>query len=603
MSLQDSSEPKTYRSAIDSANSTSMTDKSDKPNGQGVSPDRRLRNERSIVSQSETGDAFASRTTGDATASRASQRPNTVEFPQTIAESQQKTTLLSSSSEDLSEAEENPQVDRQSNKSNIFKQYWWLALLGILLVGGVAVWQPWSNTSEETTTETEPVKLSVRTTKAKQEPIRAWVSSEGNVQAVNYKHLAFEVEGDVTYIADRNGRELREGDRVTQGELLATVDERELLADVSQAQAAIAEAQQNRAAAAAEVARAQAQLQQARSQVEQVQAQVNKAQTSRNLAQTNLERYRLLSREGAISESEFDSRVSTLQDTEADVTAASAEVAAARGQVNSALAQVRAAEEQYEATPSAITTAQARLSQAEVALEGARLYAPFDGIVAYLNINEGEYYSPQIVSSQLGGDYQGILNRVPMVVIDPSQYEVIVDLAGSNGARVEVGQPAFIASEANIQQSVGTDSNNSAFTDNNSGASQQELLIDNARARGEVFAVNPAISPGGRAIEATVRLQPETTEDIKHGEQVLTWIAVAEEPNAVVVPLNAVVYRDQIPYVFVVNSEGIVEQREVELGIRSITQQQILSGVKPEESVVTQGQNRLVDGVEVRIVD
>ena len=528
--------------------------------------------------------------------------PNTVEFSQ-ITGSQQKTSLLTPS-EDLNQTEESPLTKDKSNKSNIFKQYWWLALLGILLLGGVAIWQTRSNTSsEETTTQTEPVKLSVRTTQAKQEPIRAWVSSEGNVQAVNYKHLAFEVEGDVTYIADRNGRELREGDRVTQGELLATVDERESLADVAQAQAAIAEAQQNRAAAAAEVARAQAQLQQARSQVEQVQAQVNKAQTSRNLAQTNLERYRLLVGQGAISESEFDSRVSTLQDTEADVTAANAEVAAARGQVSSAQAQVRAAEEQYKATQSAITTVQARLSQAEVALEGARLYAPFDGIVAYLNINEGEYYSPQIVSSQLGGDYQGILNRVPMVIIDPSQYEVIVDLAGSNGDRVKVGQPAFVASEANIQQSVGTDSSNSAFTDNNSGESQQEFLTNNARAQGEIFAVNPAISPGGRAIEATVRLQPETTPDIKHGEQVLTWIAVAEEPNAVVVPLNAVVYRDQIPYVFVVNTQGVIEQRQVELGIRGITQQQILSGVKPAESVVTQGQNRLVDGVEVRIVD
>ena len=523
-----------------------------------------------------------------------SDRPDKVEFPSTVTESQQQTTLLTS--EDPEQVEQDSEGDR---RSNWFKQYWWLALLGVLLVGGVAVWQPWSNTTEETT-ESEPVRLSVRTTQARQAPIRAWVSSEGNVQAVDYKHLAFEVEGDVTYIADRDGRELREGDRVSAGELLATVDERELLADVSQAQAAIAEAQQNRAAAAAEIANAQAQLQQARSQVEQARARVNKAQTSRNLAQTNLERYRLLAEEGAISESEFDSRVSTVQDTTADVTATSAEVAAAQGQVNSAQAQVQAAQEQYKATESAITTAQARLSQAEVALEGSRLYAPFDGIVAYLNINEGEYYSPQIVSSQLGGDYQGILDRVPMVVIDPSQYEVMVELAGSNGDRVETGQPAFIASEANIQQSLGTGSS-SAFSDNTSNDSQQDLLTNNARARGEVFAVNPAISPGGRAIEATVRLQPETTDDIKHGEQVLTWIAVAEEPNAVVVPLNAIVYRDQIPYVFVV-SEGAIEQREVELGIRGITQQQIISGVEPEESVVTQGQNRLVDGVEVRIV-
>ena len=522
---------------------------------------------------------------------------NTVNFPQTIAESEQKTTL--STSEDSEQVEEDSKSD---NKTNVLKKYWWLALLGVLLVGGVAVWQPWSSTSEETVTQSEPVRLSVRTTKAQREPIRAWVSSEGNVQAVNYKHLAFEVEGDVTYIADRDGRELREGDRVTAGELLASVDDRELLADVSQAQAAIAEARQNRAAAAAQVAQAQAQLQQARSQVQQVQAQVNKAQTGRNLAQTNLERYRFLVEEGAISESEFDSRVSTAQDAEADVTAASAEVAAARGQVNSAQAQVQAAQEQYKATQSAITTAQARLTQAQVALEGASLYAPFDGIVAYLNINEGEYYSPQTVSSQLGGDYQGILNRIPMVIIDPSQYEVIVELAGNNGDRVKTGQPAFIASEGNIQQSVGTNAGNSAFTDSNSNT-QQEFLANNARARGEVFAVNPAITPGGRAIEATVRLQPETTGNIKHGEQVLTWIGVAEEPNAVVVPLNAIVYRDQTPYVFVVNSEGVIEQRQVQLGIRGITQQQITSGVEPEESVVTQGQNRLVDGAVVKIVN
>ncbi|MGK7949719.1 MAG: efflux RND transporter periplasmic adaptor subunit [Xenococcaceae cyanobacterium] len=276
--------------------------------------------------------------------------------------------------------------------------------------------------TEDTSTEIAP--LSVRTTKAVKEPIKNWISSEGTVRAVNYKHLAFEVEGDVTYLADRGGRRLREGDRVSKGELLATVDERELLADVSQAQAAIAEARQNRAAAAAQIAQAEAQLQQARSQVRQAQSQVRKAQTGRNLAQTDLERYRLL------------------------------------------------------------------------AEEGARLYAPFDGIVAYLNITEGEYYSPQIVTTQLGGDYQGILDRIPMVIIDPAQYEAIADLAGSNGDQVKTGQTALIASEGNMQQTLGiSDSFNSGFTTFDNNMSQLPL-IDNARARGEVFAVNPAISPG-----------------------------------------------------------------------------------------------------------
>ena len=41
---------------------------------------------------------------------------------------------------------------------------------------------------------------------------------------------------------------------------------------------------------------------------------------------------------------------------------------------------------------------------------------------------------------------------------------------------------------------------------------------------------------------------------------------------------------------FVVNFAGVIEQRQVELGIRSITRQQIISSVKANKSVVTQGQ-------------
>ncbi|MEM6751777.1 MAG: biotin/lipoyl-binding protein [Cyanobacteria bacterium P01_C01_bin.38] len=483
-----------------------------------------------------------------------------------------------------------------------FKKYWWVMALLAALGGGVAVTRPWESAPEETTT-TQTAPLSVRTIKAQRQAIRSWVSSEGRVRAARYKHLTFEVEGDVTYLARRNGRRLREGDRVKKGELLASVDDRKLVADVRQAEAAIAEARKQRAASAAQVAQARSQVSQARSQVSQArsqvsqaQTQVQKAQTARDLAATNLERYRLLINSGAIARQEFDNRQNALRDAEADVRAAQSQVQSAQSQVQSAQSQVesaqagvRAAQEQLDATSSSITTAEARLTQAKVALEGASIYAPFDGVVAYLNYSEGEYFTPQAVSSQLGGDYQGILERIPMVIIDPSQYEVIVDLAGSNGEKVEPDQTAYVASERNIRNS-------------GSGKTVNQTLIANARAKGEVFAVNPAISPGGRAIEARIRLNPANTENVRHGERVLTWIAVEEDPNAIVVPINTIVYRDQNPYVFVVNKEGIVKQRKVELGIRGITQQQIISGVEAGESVVTQGQNRLVDGAPVQVV-
>lgn len=452
--------------------------------------------------------------------------------------------------------------DNQSKIKARLKKYWWVAAIAVVLAGGALILRPWESPSEETATTEETTRLSVQTAEAKRQPIRAWISSIGEVRAAEFQHLTFEVEGDVTYLANRNGRRLREGDFVTQGELLARVDDRELIADLQQAQAALAEARQQRASAKAGVAQAQAGLRQ--------------LQTTRNLAQTQLERYQFLFEEGAVATAELDTRVATLQESEANLQAAQAEVTAAQ--------------EQLQATQAQIETAQARVNQAEVALEGARIYAPFDGVIAYLNYTEGEYFSPQIVTSQLAGDYQGILERIPMVIIDPSLYEVIVDLAGPTGEEVSPGQPAFVASET-------------AIANTSVGDTYNQTLIDAAKARGEVFAVNPAVSPGGRAIEARIRLNPETTENLRHGEQILTWIAVEEDPNAIVVPLNAVVYRDQTPYVFVVNQEEMVEQRQVELGIRGITQQQIISGVRAGESVVTQGQNRLVDGAPVQIVN
>jgi HlyD family secretion protein len=493
--------------------------------------------------------------------------------------------------EENSESEKSQESSKRASFKKAFKKYWWLVpVLGIVLaIGGVTVMRLRDNTSQETTaSQTTP--LSVRIATAQREPIRAWVSSEGRVRAVEYQHLTFEVEGDITYLANRNGRRLREGDRVSEGELLAKVDDRELVADLTQAQAAVAEAQQQRATAAAEVAAQQAQVAQARSSVQQAQAQLAQIRTNRNLAQTQLRRYQFLFEQGAVPATELDTRVSTLQEATANVQAAQAQVTTAQAQVEAAQAQLRAAQERLNATESGITTAQARVTQAEVALEGARIYAPFDGIIAYLNYTEGEYFTPQIVTSQLAGNYQGILERIPMVIIDPSLYEVIVDLAGPTGEQINISQEAFIAPDTDI-------------VDPSVGDTYNETLVASARARGEVFSVNPAISPGGRAIEARIRLNPETTEDVRHGERVLTWIAVEENLKALVVPINAVVYRDQVPYVFVVNEAGVVEQRQVELGIRGITRQEIESGVEVGERVVAQGQNRLVDGASVQVVN
>ena len=129
-----------------------------------------------------------------------------------------------------------------------------------------------------------------------------------------------------------------------------------------------------------------------------------------------------------------------------------------------------------------------------------------------------------------------------------------------------------------------------------------EDVIDSAQTKGKVFAVNPAVSPGGRAIQVTSRMTIGTG-NLLHGSNVTLWIAVAQKDDAVVVPLNAVVFRDRLPYVFVANPEtGKVEQRQVKLGIEGLDRREIIDGVSPGELLVTEGQNRLVDGATVKVM-
>ena len=467
-----------------------------------------------------------------------------------------------------------------------FKFGWWmLPILGLLLaIGGLSVYRLQSKNTEEAAIA-EQAPLTVRTVAAEEGSIQAWVSSEGTVQAVRFKHLAFDVDGDITYVVDRDGRNLREGDAVSQGELLAQIDDRDLQANLNQAEASVNEAMRQRGAQAASVAQAESQVAQARASVSQAEAQLGQARSARNLAQTELQRYQTLYGQGAISASDLDNRRNTVTDADAQIQVAQGQVSSARAQVDTAQAQVSAAQQQLSAVDSQIATARSRVAQAEVALEGTRLYAPFDGIVAYFNIRENEYYSVQAVSSQTG-NYQELLNRVPIVVIDPNQFEVTADLSTSAGNRVRPGQNTLVTSGVAEVADRGDRGNS---------------LSDRAQARGEVYAVNPAVSPGNRSIQMVSRITSGVA-NLQHGGSVTLWIAADEKDDAVVAPLNAVVFRNQQPYVFVVDEEtGTVEQRQVELGVEGLDQREILSGVEPGEQLVTEGQNGLVDGAKVKI--
>jgi len=93
---------------------------------------------------------------------------------------------------------------------------------------------------------------------------------------------------------------------------------------------------------------------------------------------------------------------------------------------------------------------------------------------------------------------------------------------------------------------------------------------------------------------------------LRNGARVSAWIAVKEAANTTVIPANVSVYRDQKPFVFVVQEKDgkqFVEQRPVTIGIKGISQQEILEGIKPGDRLVTDGKNLLVNNAPVDVVD
>lgn len=485
------------------------------------------------------------------------------------------------------------------------KSPWYFLALVMLAIVGVAGWRTFTvNQKPETIEETQvkaPASLPVRAVRSQINPIDDWVFNNGEVAAVRFKHLTFQTAGTINYLKKIAGRDLREGDVVKGGELLAKIDQRKLNADITIAQANRVEAQKSITNAQANLQQAQANLQgekanlaQAKQNLAKAQADLSKAQTQRNFAQTDLIRYQELATEGAMQRREVEVRKTNFQDAEADLEAAQAGIKLAESQIQAAKTQVTAAESQLLAAKTQVETAQsswqsanAQLDKSNVILEDTVLTAPFDGVVAYLNIREGDYWTPQVLRTS---NYQEVVESVPMVVVDPSKFEVYLELPAFDGAKVRPGQKAYIVRDADLTQA-------------SIKGMSSENLIELAQAEGDIFAVNPAVTPGGRAVNARIRIT-EGKENLRVGERVSVWIAVESNPQATVVPRGSVVIRDRQAYAFVVNeADNTVEQRPVELGIEGLNYQEIKSGVREGELVVTEGRNRLVDGSFVRLVD
>ncbi|MEO0534488.1 MAG: biotin/lipoyl-binding protein [Cyanobacteria bacterium P01_A01_bin.123] len=121
---------------------------------------------------------------------------------------------------------------------------------------------------------------------------QGWVFDEGTSLPVQLRVLNFYANGDITYVAKINGVGLREGDFVSKGQLLATIDDRRQTSSIETAEADIQVAINQR--------------EQSEASLLQAQANLDKTESDLALAQTELQRYQSLFERGVVAESYRD---------------------------------------------------------------------------------------------------------------------------------------------------------------------------------------------------------------------------------------------------------------------------------------------------------
>lgn len=248
--------------------------------------------------------------------------------------------------------------------------------------------------------------------------------------------LGAKVGGQVESVA------VREGDRVTAGQVVARLDDKELLAQLEAAKATVSAAQQKVTEAGlqidvveSQVREAQLTLEQsqgdttgrvnqaeatvatAQAQLSSAQAQAQEAGSALELARADRDRFSTLAAQGAISQQQFDqiqTQFKTASDTfaarQAAVAAARQQVSAAQGaltqsqtsqlnpeirtaQINRTQKQQGQAQAQFAAAQADLEQAKAAQSEIEARLNDLEIKSPIDGVVLTRTVEPGEVIS------------------------------------------------------------------------------------------------------------------------------------------------------------------------------------------------------------------
>ena len=375
---------------------------------------------------------------------------------------------------------------------------------------------------------------------------------------------------------------VEQGDRVTAGQTLAIMENRELANQISRSQAELKQSRagftEGKAKVNAEIAQAQARLRQAEARlnqvqnripkdIEQTQSQLNAAKSRFKLVQERLKRNEYLLKQGAITQDAFDEISNDYQNAQSSInelrqrleqfqTTGGSEVEQIKAEIEEASLNLQ---QRQTTAPDEIAALEANLEQTEVSVKQSEIQyndsivkAPFDGIVTQRYAVEGSFVAPSTSGSSTASASANSILALAQGL------EVIAKVAELDIGQLQPGQKVTIVADAYPEREF----------------------------KGEIKRIAPEAIVEENVTSFEVRVKLLTGQDTLRSKMNVDVTFIGEQlADSLVVPTVAIFTQDGEQGVMIPDANNKPEFTPVKVGLYLGNKTQIVEGVEADQKV------------------
>lgn len=427
-------------------------------------------------------------------------------------------------------------------ENNSHMARWGFAVVILIILGGVFVFTHHSSAPEAQSGKGKKHAIPVVLTPVLTQTVPVDIKTIGNVESISSVTMKPQIDGLITSVR------FKEGDHVQKGELMFTINTQPIKAAIDQAQATVSKD-------IALVAQAKAQLAKDQAQVLQAAATLKRDQAQLVFAQSQEKRYASLLSQQFIAQSDYDQTLAASKSAAQTVSADKAALQNAQAILDADKATIQSAQ-------ATVRADQANLESNQIKLAYCYIHAPFSGRTGSLKVHIGDTVQTNVTAMV-------VLDQLNPIYVGFSIPEQNIDAVRALGSAKHF--PVSVITQETPPVTL------------NGTLNFMENTVDTTT--------------------GTLRLKATFLNE-RHlwpGQYVDVSLQLAKEPNALVIPSQAVQSGQKGDYVFIAQKgkalmRGVVVDRVVnDMAV-------IRSGLKVGEMVVTDGQFMLTPGAPLKPV-